>query len=234
MSGNTRIWPSHAAEAPMPIVGVESIPVIFTASSSTTRLQHHAEAARLRHRDRIFDDRRPLGFIASLRLEAAKHMDRLWRQAHMGHHRHPAFGQEADRFRHAPSALELHGSAPGFLHDPHGRAQGLLAAFLIAAERQVHDDQRARRTPHYHRAMGDHQVQAHRNGRVEAVNDHAKAIANEQQVADLVGDPRGEHAIGGERDDGLGGFAAQDVDGRDAAGFRCRAPGRAPQPFRVG
>ena len=100
----------------------------------------------------------------------------------MAHHRHAALDQEGDGLGHLRAAFELDRGTAGLGHDPCGGAERLLRRFLIAAERQVDDDQRMRGRAHDRGAMRDHHVQRDRQGAVEAVDHHAQTVADQQQI----------------------------------------------------
>ena len=51
---------------------------------------------------------------------------------------------------------------------------------------------------------------------LEAVHDHAEAVAHQQQVDERIGDGRGVRMIGGERDDRLAALAGGDFGRGDA------------------
>ncbi|ESX10632.1 hypothetical protein X766_32415 [Mesorhizobium sp. LSJC255A00] len=58
-STTTRICPSQAAEAPIPMVGIATFAVIRRASASGGPLQHHRECSGLGHRTGIAPDGSP-------------------------------------------------------------------------------------------------------------------------------------------------------------------------------
>ena len=134
----------------------------------------------------------------------------------MRHHRNAAVDEIADGLGHAPAALELDGAAVGLLHHARGIAEGDRRALLVGAERHVDDDQRALGAAHHGAAMHDHQLERHRHGRLVAVHHHAEAVADQQEIAVLVGDRRGMGVIGGQRDDRLDALLGGDVGGGDA------------------
>ena len=71
MSSMTRIWPSQAADAPMPMVGTGTARVMRCGQRLGDRLQHDGEGAGLGDGRRIGLQPRPLILGAALRLEAA-------------------------------------------------------------------------------------------------------------------------------------------------------------------
>ena len=60
MSSITRIWPSQAAEAPMPMVGIGYLPGDLRGKRLGNGLEHHGEGAGLGHHPRILLDDAPI------------------------------------------------------------------------------------------------------------------------------------------------------------------------------
>ncbi len=135
----------------------------------------------------------------------------------MGHDGYAALDQVVDGLGHALATFQLHRAAVGLLHDAGRIAEGDGRTFLIAAERHVDDDQGSVRAAHHRLAVHDHQLERHRHGRFKAVHDHAERVADEQEVAVLVGNRGGMGVIGGERDNRLTSFSRGDLRCRDAA-----------------
>ena len=129
----------------------------------------------------------------------------------MAHHRNAALGQERDGLGHAHAAFELDRAAAGFLHDPRGTVEGLLARSLVGAERHIDHDQRALRAAHHRLPLQDHHLERDRHGRFQAVHHHAERVANQDEVAMLVDQARRMRVIGGERDDRLAALARADI-----------------------
>jgi hypothetical protein len=98
----------------------------------------------------------PVRFLAALRTERAKHVDRLRRQADMRHHRHAAFDQETNRLRHARAAFDLDGAAARFFEHARSIHEGLFLRALVGTERHVDDDQRALTATHHRVALQNH------------------------------------------------------------------------------
>ena len=84
-------------------------------------------------------------------------------------------------------------------------------AFLVGAERHVDDDESLFRAAHDRLAVHDHQFERHRHGRFVAVHHHAEAVADEQEIAVVVGDRRGVRVIRRQRNDRLAALAGGDV-----------------------
>ena len=164
--------------------------------STTTR-----EGAGLGDGVRVGDDAGGLGVIAALGAEAAERVDRLRLQPDMAKHGDAALDQEADGFGHGLAALELDAGAAGFSHDSGGIAEGLGGLLLVAAERHVDDDAGPLRAPNHRGAMRDHHLERHRQGAVEAIDDHAQGIARQQQIGDGIEQPRHRRAVGGQAND---------------------------------
>ena len=195
MSSVTRIWPSQAGEAPMPMVGTGTISV----SSRRQRPRRRPRRPAKRRRPRRSRRRRAMilsrsRLVMAARAVAAERIDRLRRQPDMAHHRHAAPGQERDRLGHLLAAFELDRHAAGLGHHPGGGAERLLRRGLIAAERQVDDDQRVLGRPHHRGAMRDHHVERDRQGAVEAVDHHRQAVADQEEI-DLGSSSRATGAV---------------------------------------
>ncbi len=95
MSSSTSTWPSQAALAPMPMVGIAIVARDLRGERLRHRLDHDREGAGVRHRAGVGLDRRPVGAVAALGAEAAERVDGLRGEPDMGHHRHAALRQEA-------------------------------------------------------------------------------------------------------------------------------------------
>jgi hypothetical protein len=59
--------------------------------------------------------------------------------------------------------------------------------------------------------MHDHQVEGHRQSRLETMHHHAKRIAHQDEIDVAIGNRRGMRVIGGKRHDGLTAFASEDL-----------------------
>ena len=120
MSSVTSTWPSHSAEAPMPMIGAPTARATSVAMSSitpsTTMQKAPASATALASAMILSASRSSL----AARAIAAEHVDRLRGQADMADHRDSALGEELDRRGHRLAALQLDRRAAGFLHDPRG------------------------------------------------------------------------------------------------------------------
>jgi hypothetical protein len=93
-----------------------------------------------------------------------------------------ALGQKPHGVGHLGSAFEFDRRATGLGQDACGGAEGLLARFLIAAERHIDDDQRLRGTAHDGGAMRDHHVHGDRQSAVEPVDHHTDRISDQQEI----------------------------------------------------
>ena len=129
----------------------------------------------------------------------------------MAHHRDAAVGEIADGLRHMRAALDLDGAAAGLLQHPRRVAEGDRRAFLIGAERHVHDHERAGGTAHHGLRMHDHELERHRDGGLVAMHHHAEGVADEQHVDIGVDDAGGMRVIGGQRHDRRAALAFGDI-----------------------
>src|SRR4029078_11897072 len=68
---------------------------------------HNRKRARLRNRDCVLLDPRPVGFIAPLRPARTDRVDPLRSQSDVSHNGDAALGEETDRLGHALSAFDL-------------------------------------------------------------------------------------------------------------------------------
>ena len=67
------------------------------------------------------------------------------------------------------------------------------------------------RAAHHRVALQDHHVERDRHRGLEPVHHHAERIADQDDVAMLVDQPRGVRVIGGQRHDRLAALAGADV-----------------------
>ena len=67
------------------------------------------------------------------------------------------------------------------------------------------------RAAHHRVALQDHHVERDRHGGLQPVHHHAERIADQDDVAILVDQPRGMGVIGGQRHDRLAALAGADV-----------------------
>jgi hypothetical protein len=146
--------------------------------------------------------------------EAAEHVDRLRRQADMGHHRNAALAQIMNGLGHAGAAFQLDGAALGLLDHLGGVVEGLRRALLIGAEWHVDDHQRPLRPAHDRPPMHDHQLERHRQCGLEAMHHHAERIADQQEIDMGVGNSCRMGMIRSERNDRLASLAGADLGGR--------------------
>ena len=116
----------------------------------------------------------------------------------MAHDRHAALDEEGmvSAISAPPSSLTAEQPVSAIM--PGGGAEGLLRRFLVAAERQVDDDQAAHGAAHHRRAVRDHHLQRDRQGAVEAVDDHAERVADQQEIDMRIEQPGDRRGIGGQ------------------------------------
>ena len=141
MSGQTSTWASQSTPAPIPIVGMvsSSVTCAATAAGTISRTTANAPASCT---EGVGEQLLGAGATA-LHPVAAEGVLALRREADVRHHRDAGLGQQPDLRGHADAALELDRLGAALLHQPHGRLERLLGSGLVAAERQVGDDQRA-------------------------------------------------------------------------------------------
>ena len=144
MSDHTSTCASQSGPAPMPIVGITSSRRHPLGDVRGHHLQHHRERPRRLQRQRVLDQALT-GVAAALDPEPAERVLALRGEPEVGHHRDAGARQRLDLRREPRPALELDGVRPALLHEPEGGGQRLLGADLVAAERQVRDDERALR-----------------------------------------------------------------------------------------
>lgn len=101
---------------------------------------------------------------------------------------------------HGPlTALQLDGAHARFLHQPGGVAQRLHRPFLVRAERQIADDERALGAPDDRRGQQGDLVHGDRHGGFVAEVAVAHRVADEQDGdPGLVEDGGGHRVVGGE------------------------------------
>ena len=131
----------------MPIVGTGTAAVMARATFSIVPSMTIEKAPASAIAAASAATRSRLVLAAALHLEPAGGVDRLRHQPDMPHDRHPAPGQKAHRLGHLRAAFELDRGAAGLCHEMGGAAERLFGRFLVAAERQVDDDQCARSMP---------------------------------------------------------------------------------------
>ena len=170
----------------MPIVGIVELRRDLLGEVERDALEDDREGARLLDRARIGDDALTLAGSAAatstLHTVPAHAVDRLRRQADVGHDRDVDGSERGDGVRHGDAALELHRLGAAFLDQAAGVAQRILRAHLVGEERQVADEQRPLPRARHHAAVVDHLVERHRQGRVESLDDHAERVADQDDV----------------------------------------------------
>jgi len=119
----------------------------------------------------------------------------------MAHHRHAALDQVFDGGRHRHAGLDLHRLGAGLLHDAHGVLIGELRRAFVGAEGHVDDHHGPLGAAHHRLAVQDHHLQRHADRVRQAVQHHADAVADQQQVAVRIQDLRHRGGVGGQADD---------------------------------
>ena len=141
--------------------------------------------------------------VARLALHAiaSEHVDRLRLQSHVAAHRDPASDEELDGRREPRAAFELDHRRAGLERGGRRGVRGLDAG-LIASERQIGDDERARARRGDAARVIEHVVEAHRQRRCVTLHDHAERIADEQHVdAGAIGGGGERRVVGGQHRD---------------------------------
>jgi hypothetical protein len=133
----------------------------------------------------------------------------------MAHDRDAALDHVVDGFGHGRAALDLHRLGARLLHDPGGVVIGRLGAAFVGAEGHVDDDHGLARPTHHRLTMQDHHLHGHADGVGQAMNHHAEAVADQQQVAVVVENLGDRGGIGGEADNGIAALAGGDVRRRE-------------------
>ena len=117
----------------------------------------------------------------------------------VGHDRDAGAGERVDLRGEPGPALELDGVRAALLHEPDAGLQRLAGRDLVAAERQIGDDQRVRRPTDDGLHQRHQLVDGDGDGVVVAVDVVAGGVADEQdRDAGLVEDLRGVAIVGGE------------------------------------
>ncbi len=103
-----------------------------------------------------------------------------------------------------------------FLEQARGVHEGLLRAGLVRTERHVDDHEGALRAAHHGLGMQNHHVERDANGIGQAVDHHADAVADQQDIAVRIHDGGHGGAIGGQADERGLALAGADVGGGQA------------------
>jgi hypothetical protein len=215
----TRIWPSQAAEAPIPTVGQRTWAGDFGSEILCHPLDYHGEAAGLVGGEGFGNDPGALGVGAALGLEAAVDIGGLRAEANVGHDRDAALDEVTDGGGGVFAGLDLHGLTAGFLHDAGGVHEGLLDAGLVRAEGHVDDDEGLLRGTHHGLAVQDHHLERDADRGGQAVDDHADAIADEQEIAATIQQLGHGGGVGREADQRRRPLGGGDVADRLPAGL---------------
>ena len=97
------------------------------------------------------------------------------------------------------------------LEDARGGMERLLLRGLVRAERHVDHDQRMLRAAHDRASLQDHHIERHRDGSFQPVHDHAEGIADENEIAMAIEEPRRMRVVGGQTHDRLATLVRADV-----------------------
>ena len=193
----------------------------FAGQSVRHLFQHHRKGSGSGQRNRIIAHPAGIG-AAPLHPVAAQRIDRLRGQTHMAHHRNAARGQEGDGFGHMFATLQLHRRRAGFLHQPCRRAERLLAAFLVRAERHVDHQHRPVQPARHRLSVHHHHLHRHRQGRGQSVQHHADAVADQHDIAMRIDQPGDGSGIGGQHHQRHAALAGADIRGGEAPGLARR------------
>jgi len=151
----------------------------------------------------------------------------------MAEHRDAALDQEGYSFGHGRTALQLHAGTAGLRHYPGRAAERLRRAFLVAAERQVHDHQGRGGAAHDGATMRDHHLERDRHRAGQAVDHHAQAVADQEQVAGRIQKARHRRGVGRQADQGFSTLALPESRYGHAARSGDVAHGATSAPRRV-
>ena len=122
--------------------------------------------------------------------------DALWQHADVAHERDARLNDGFDLRDESDATFELHGIGPG-LHEPAGIFQRLLGRF-VAVKGQVGNDWGAFDTAADGCGVVDHHLHRDAGGIGQAEHDHAKGIADQDQVhTGFIEQARGWVIIGG-------------------------------------
>ena len=188
MSCQTSTWASQLGPAPIPTVGMVSLPVIWVANSAGTisiTTENAPASATAIASATVCSARVP----AALHPETAEGVDALRGEADVGHHRDAGRGQRRDLLGDPLAALQLDRMRAGFLHEPDRGGERGGGSGLVAAERQVGDHQRVRCAAHHATHQRDQLVDRDRHRGVVAVDDVGGRVTDQQhRDAGLVED----------------------------------------------
>jgi hypothetical protein len=165
-------------------------------------LQHQGERARVLDRKRVLHELLGLLIGATLHAPAAQCVHRLWGQPDVTHHGNACLDDLVDGGGGARTPLELDGLGCTLLDKPPRVLEGDFRAHLVAHERHI-DGQVSRTQPASDAsAVVDHVLEGHAQGVRMALDDHADAVADEDDV-DVGGIDQTRHGgvIGGDHGD---------------------------------
>ena len=199
MSCQTSTWASQSGPAPMPIVGMCSCALTCAGELGRHDFENHRERAGLLHRLRVLHQAVRGLVAATLYPVAAERVDRLRGQADVSHDRDTCVHERLDLRQHAMAAFELDRLSPTLLHEAGCGLQRLSRRGLVAAERQVGDDDRALRAPNDAAHQRQQFVDGHGQRGVVPVDDVRGGVPDEKnRHASLVEHPRRRVVVRGE------------------------------------
>jgi hypothetical protein len=143
----------------MPIVGILTSLVISSGQVSGDAFDDHGERPGLVQDMGLGQATLALDGRAAFGLEPTIDIGGLETQADMANDGDAPPNQEFDGFRHAVTGFNLDRLTARFLHNPDCRVTRLLGASFITPERQIDDDQGARRSAHDRAPMHDHHIE---------------------------------------------------------------------------
>ena len=100
----------------------------------------------------------------------------------MADHRDAALHQRPHRLGHRVPALQLHAVRAGLLQHAAGVPDRLLDRHLVGEERQVDEQQRARRSPPHRRRVVDHLVERGAERGLVTAEHLVERVSDEQHV----------------------------------------------------
>ena len=135
MSSRTRICPSLAVEAPMPMVTVvmEGVVAMARATGSTMPSSTMAKAPRIADRLAVLHQLALALLAASLHAKPAHRVHGLGGEADMAHHRNTPLHEKRDRLGETGAALHLDRAGAGLLQHAGGAHECLLRARLVGS-----------------------------------------------------------------------------------------------------
>jgi hypothetical protein len=198
------------------MVGIVSASVTAFASAAGT-ISSTISPAPAASSARVGDQLRGGGVLAPLHPVATELVDRLRQQADMSTHRNAALGQKGDRVHHDRAALELD-HVRACRHQPRTGGKRTLERRLVAAERQVGDDEGVLGAGRHAARVIRHFGQLHRQRGSVTLHHHAERIADQQHLdAGAIEHARKAGVVAGEYGDLLAALAQRFEGGQGDA-----------------